>query len=469
MGSKTAILRVTCVLLLSSCAPTLQQEARLENKSVPDAYGAQGNDTNTAHMKWSEFFTDGKLDALIETALQNNQELNIVSIEIDIAKNEVMTREGEFLPKLDFKVGAGLEKAGRYTSNGVSDEAHGVPEHTPDLSFGFAASWEIDVWSKLRNATKAATLRYLASEEGRKFAVSVLVGEVADAYYELMALDAQLAVLQQNIAVQQNALEVVRLQKEAARVSELAVKRFEAEVLKNQSRQYTTQQEIYETENRINFLVGRFPQHVDRTSENFINIEPVAVHEGVPSQLLQNRPDIRKAELELEANKLDVQVAKASFYPRLGIGANIGYQSFDATKLLATPASLLYSLGADIMVPLLNRRGLTAAYYTANSVQLQAVYRYERALLKGFIEVANRVQLMQNLKQSEALRRQEVDALTQSIDISSRLFASARADYMEVLLTRRDALESQIELIEIKRKQMSAMVGLYQALGGGWR
>lgn len=469
MSNPYRIMGAACALLLFACAPALQQEARLENKSVPDGYLGQGDAANAAQMKWSEFFTDAKLDALIDTALQNNQELNIVSIEIDIARNEIMTREGEFLPKLDFKVGAGLEKASRYTSKGASDEAHGVPEHTPDFAFGFSASWEIDVWSKLRNATKAATLRYLASEEGRRFAVSVLVGEVADAYYELIALDAQLEVLQQNIAVQQNALEVVRLQKEAAKVSELAVKRFEAEVLKNQSRQYVVQQEVYETENRINFLVGRFPQHVDRTSENFINLQPVAVHEGIPSQLLQNRPDIRKAELELEANKLDVQVAKASFYPRLGIGANIGYQSFDVTKLVATPASLLYSLGADIMVPLLNRKGLTAAYYTANSIQLQAVYRYERALLKGFTEVANRLQLIHNLKESEALRRYEVDALIQSIDISSRLFASARADYMEVLLTRRDALESQIELIEIKRKQMNAMVGLYQALGGGWR
>jgi len=245
-------------VLTSGCIPALPHgRARAPHTEVPANYGGWADSTNSAQTKWSEFFTDPKLNALIETALKNNQELNIVSLEVDIVQYEIMARRGEYLPKVGFGLGAGIEKVGAHTSQGVADEVNGVPQHLPNFAIGFSASWEIDVWSKLRNATKAATLRYLASKEGRNFAVTRLVGEIASSYYELVALDALLDVLKQNIEIQQNALMVVKLQKEAAKVTELAVKRFEAEVLKNQSRQYALEQRRILAENRINFLGAR--------------------------------------------------------------------------------------------------------------------------------------------------------------------------------------------------------------------
>ncbi len=458
------------IVLTAACLPALPHgRARAPNTSIPASYGERMDANNSAQLKWREFFTDPKLSALIDLALKNNQELNIVSAEVDITQNEVLARRGEYLPKVAFRVGASLEKVGQYTSQGASDEVNGVPQHLPNFAFGFSASWELDIWSKLRNATKAASLRYLASQEGRNFAVTVLVGELASSYYELVALDAQLDVLKQNIELQKNVLMIVKLQKEAAKVTELAVRRFEAEVLKNQSRQYAIQQQLVQGEGRINFLLGRFPQHVDRSAQRFVELVPPIVHAGIPSQLLQNRPDVRRAQLELVATDFDFKAAKAGFYPSLGIGANIGYQSFDFLNLVATPASLVYNLAADLVAPLFNRKALTAAYFTANSKQLQAVYNYERAILNGYVEVFKLLALVHNLEQSYDLQAQQVDKLTQAIDISSRLFASARADYMEVLTTRRDALEAQIDLIENKKRQMIASVGLYQALGGGWR
>ncbi|HEX2571856.1 MAG TPA: TolC family protein [Polyangia bacterium] len=458
------------VLLASACIPALPHgRARAPHTDVPPNYGGPAETTNSAQLKWSEFFTDPKLNALIDAALKNNQELHIVSLEVDIANSEIIARRGEYLPKVDFGLGVGIEKVGRYTSQGASDEAHRVPTHLPNFAFGLSASWEIDIWSKLRNATRAATLRYLASKEGRNFAVTMLVGEIASSYYELVALDAELDLLKQNTELQKSVLAVVKLQKEAAKATELAVTRFEAEVLKNQSRQYVVQQQIVETEARINFLLGRFPQHVDRSELPFADVVPPIVHTGIPSQLLDNRPDVKQAQLELAAADLDFRVAKAGFYPALGLSANIGFQSFDISKLVATPASLIYSIGADLLAPLINRSALTSAYFTANSKQMQAVYSYERAILSGYIEVVKRLAAIHNLEESYALQVQQVDKLKQSIDISSRLFTSARADYMEVLLTRRDALEAQMELIENKKQQMTATVGLYRTLGGGWR
>jgi len=459
-----------CLLLPSACVPTLPHgKARAPNRGVPASYGGEADATSSAQLKWTEFFTDPKLNALIDAALKNNQELNIVSLEIDIAQNEIMTRRGELLPKVSFGTGAGIEKVGRSTSQGASDEAHGVAEHLPAFGLGFSFSWEIDIWSKLRNATKAAVLRYLSSKEGRNFAVTLLVGEIADSYYDLMALDAQLDVVKENIELQGHGLLAIRLQKEAAKVTELAVKRFEAEVLKNQGRQYVILQQIVEAETRLNFLVGRFPRHVDRSAQRYADLVPSVVHAGLPSQLLENRPDVKQAELELAAAELDVKVAKASFYPALGISARLGYDSFDFLKIVATPASLVYSIAADLVAPLFNRKAITASYFTSNSKQMQAVHRYERAILSGYTEVVKLLALIQNLERSYELQAQQVEKLTQSTELSSRLFASARADYMEVLLTRRDALEAQLELIENRKRQMTAAVGLYRALGGGWR
>lgn len=461
------------VLSLSSCVPSMK--LRNESKSVPDKYTDTADSTNSAMLKWNEFFTDPNLVALIDTALKNNQELNIMMMEIDIANNEVRARKGEYLPSVGLGAGAGIEKVGKYTSQGVSDEADEyepgkhVPEHLQDYMLGFFASWEIDIWKKLRNKKQAAFNRYLASIEGRNFMVTRLVAEIANSYYELLALDNELEIVKRNIEIQTNALKIVKMQKSAAKVTELAVKKFEAEVLKNRSNQFDIQQEIIETENRINFLVGRFPQPVARNSANFNDLLPTVIQEGVPSQLLENRTDVKQAELELMAAKLDVKAAKAAFYPSLSIRAGVGLNAFNLKYFITNPQSILYNVAADLMAPLVNRNGIKASYFSSGSKQMQAIYGYERTILKAYTEVANQLAMIENLDNSYELRTQEVEALNQSINISTSLFKSARADYMEVLMTQRDALEAKMELVETKKRQMNAMVNVYQALGGGWR
>jgi outer membrane protein TolC len=239
-------------------------------------------------------------------------------------------------------------------------------------------------------------------------------------------------------------------------------------VLDTQSLQYGIQQKITEAENRINFLIGRFPQPVKRSTETFSNLTPALVNAGIPSQLLENRPDIKQAELDLAAAKLDVKVAKARFYPSLSISAGIGYQAFDPS-FIVKPQSLIYSIAGDLMAPLINRNAIKATYYSANSKQIQAIYNYERTILNAYIEVANQMAKIDNMKKAFDLKSQQVDALNQSVDISNDLFTSARADYMEVLMTQRDALDSKFDLIEAKMQQMNAMVNIYRALGGGWK
>lgn len=464
---------VLAVLLFTSCVPALKvREART---STPASFTTTTDSTNVANTVWRTFFTDPNLRVLIDSALANNQELNIMLQEVAAAQAEVRARKGEYLPFVDIGAAAEVDKVGEFTRNGAVEhnldikEETRFPEPLPNYIIAARASWEIDIWKKLRNAKKAAMMRYLGTVEGRNFMVTHLVAEIANSYYELMALDNQLEILRKNIAIQQDALEIVKLEKQAAKVTELAVRRFEAEVLKNRSNLFDIQQRITETENRINFLVGRYPQTVTRSSGSFSSLVPDSISSGIPSQLLSYRPDIRQAELELAAAKLDVKAAKANFYPSVRLTAGIGLNAFDAALLTETPASLIYSVAGDLVAPLVNRNAIKATYIGATAHQMQAVYDYEQTVLNAYVEVVNQLSNIQNLRNSYDLRQQQVEALSSSITISNNLFRSARADYMEVLLTQRDALESKFELVETQKQRMNAMVNVYQALGGGWR
>ena len=445
-----------------------------ENKNVPAGYHETKDTVTIAKVKWKDFFRDPYLNALIDTALRNNQELNIILQDINIAKNEVRARKGAYLPFVNAGGGVGVDRSARYTRQGAVDAntdiepGKQIPDVLPDYLLAANISWEVDIWKKLRNARKSAIYSYLSTTAGKNFMVTHLIAEIANSYYELMALDNQLFIIKQNIEIQQNALAIVKLEKTAAKVTELAVRRFEAEVLKNQSRIFHIQQSIVEAENRINFLVARFPRPILRNSWTFIDLNTDSIQSGIPAQLLQNRQDIKQAELDLAAARLDVKVAKANFYPTLNITGVIGLEAFNPTYLVSKPESMMYNLGAGLFGPLINRNAIKATYYNASARQIQAAFNYERTILSAYIEVANQLSNINNLKKSYELRAKQVQTLTESIDISTRLFRFARADYMEVLLTQRDALESKFELIETKKQQMNAKVSIYQALGGGW-
>lgn len=460
-------------LTIASCAPGITRKT--ENTTTPGSYTGSEDTTNSADILWRDFFKDPNLSALIDTALKNNQELNIVLQEIEMANFEIGARKGEYLPFINLGTAAEVEKVGRYTSQGANDANTEImpgkefPEPLGDFYLGANVSWEIDVWKKLRNAKKAAALRYLSTVEGKNFLITQLVSEIAENYYELLALDNQLEIINSYIEIQENALNTVQLQKLSAKVTELAVKKFEAELLKTQSLQFIIQQSIIETENKINFLIGRYPEPIVRSSGNFLDLKWDSIYTGIPAQLLENRPDIRQAELELAAAKVDVNVAKAAFYPSIRLTAGVGYQAFNPKYLITTPESLIYSLAGDLMAPVINRNAIKAEYFASNAKQTQAVYEYERSILNAYVEVINQLSKINNYGASYQLRQQQVDVLTASVEIAGSLFKSARADYMEVLLTQRDALESKMELVETKQEQTHAIVCLYRALGGGWK
>lgn len=473
------IAAIALSLVLIGCRAPMATVIKDEVKeNIPQNFNQeeqQDANANSGTTPWRQFFTDPNLVSLIETALKNNQELLITLQEIEIAKSGVLAKKGKLTPTVSAGIGAGLKKAGRYTSEGAGDATTEIepgkemPDPLGNFEGGLMANWEIDIWKKLRTEKEAAVAHYLSTVEGKNFVLSNLIEEVADNYYELLALDNQLDIIQQYIKLQQRALEISKIQKEAAAATELAVKKFEAELAKSKAAEYTIRQDITEKENQINALLGRYPQPIVRSKESFMSTMPQTVYTGIPSQLLANRPDIKQAELELKASKLDVEAARKEFYPSLEISATLGLEAFKPSYLVKMPESIAYNLAGELAGPLINKSAIKANFQTADAKQIQSLYEYDKTILHAYLDVANLMSKVKNIDQYYQMKSQETKALDQSIDIANQLFRNSRADYLEVLLNQRDALDAKMELIEAKQKQLSTVVDIYKSLGGGWK
>lgn len=444
-------------------------------KPLPEFYTASKDTINVAATKWDVFYKDAYLKQLIETTLANNYDLLAAMQKIEIARNTVRFNKGAQLPSLNAGIGAAQRKFGLYTMDGAGNATtdmlpgQRVPEHLPDYLVGFNASWEVDVWGKLRSKKKAALARYSSSIEAKNAIQTALIAEVAATYFELLALDNELDIIRETILLQQAALAIIKIKKQAAVLNELAVKQFEGQVSNSKALEFEILQKITVAENKLNFLSGQFSKTVLRDKTKFNTLDSQLVSVGIPSQLLKNRPDIRQAELELFASKCDVKSAKAAFYPSFTITGSVGYQAFKTALLFQAPESFAYSILGGLSAPLLNRNAIKAQFNTAKANQTEALLNYQRIILSGYFEVANELSNLNNLKQFYELKEKEVATYTQSTAIANDLFKSGRASYLEVLMSQRTALESKIELITTRKLQHQSAIHLYKALGGGWQ
>ena len=462
-------------LILGSCkAPQIINKGT--KSTLPTAYNnATSADSSIAKISWKKYFSDQNLINLIDTALISNQDIAIALQHIEMAKSGVLLTKGALKPTVLFSPSASLRKFGLYTMDGAGNITTEivpnkiVPTHLPDFFAGFQASWEIDLYGKLRNRTKAAQTRLLASVEAKNYVVTNIVTEIALTYYELLALDNELNTIDAYVKIQENAVELVRVQKEAAATNELAVKQFEAQLLNLQEMRFIILQSIVENESKINYLIGRYPQPIRRTPTAIETLLPKTISTGIPTDLLLNRPDLRQAELNLSASKIDVQVARTAFLPSLNINSLLGLQAFRPDFLITKPASLAYGLLGGLAAPLINKSAIQAEFNYATASQLEALYAYNQQIIGAYIEVYNQMALIRNLEQSSQLKTRQSEVLSQSISISNELFRNNRATYLEVLVAQQNALEAKLSLIQLRKNQLQSSVNIYKALGGGWR
>ncbi|MCU0324360.1 MAG: TolC family protein [Spirosomaceae bacterium] len=446
---------------------------------APSKFMAKADSAASTLPLIKEIFADAELVSLIDSALKNNFDLQMTLQKIEMARAGVRFVTGNDKPTLAAGTSLGLRKFGKYTIDGVgnfdtnfspdiSDKQRIPDPFIPDYFVGVQSSWEIDIWGKLKSQRQAAMARLLASETGRNLLVTSLVSEISSAYFELLILDNELNFLEENIALQERAVEIIQTMKQAGQSNQLAVELSSAQLLASRAIKIEVTQEIIELENKINFLVGRYPQRVERPVKAWSDVQPPRLTMGIPSQLLENRPDIKQAEYELLATKADLFAAKAAFYPSLNLTGSLGFQSFRALSFLSPQSLALNTLGG-LVAPLANRRELIANLMASKAEQQTAYINYQKTIVGSFTEVYNFLKLIENTNDIYQLKSQEVNVLRTSIGTSTELFRYGRATYLEVITAQRNALQSQIELINLRKNQYRAVIGLYKSLGGGWR
>lgn len=440
---------------------------------VPVSFGRPGDTSAVDLTARNVFYASPYLNALIDTVLANNYDLMIATQRIRMSNAMVRQARAPLFPQVNAAVVPSIRKFGLYTMDGAGniatdiEDGKRVPIDLPDFYYGFQASWEVDLWGKLKNRKKSAMARYFATVEGRNLVQTSLVAETAAAYYELLSDEQVLRLLDQTIALQEEALKTVRVQKDAAMVNELAVQQFEAQLLGMKSLRLEMQQQIVEDEIRLNYLAGRFAQPIPRDTTFFMAAEIPTIHTGVPTSLLRNRPDIRQAEWELVAAKADLSAARAAFLPSLTITGGLGLQAYRNGLIFMLPESIAYSLIAGLTAPVINRNIIKAEFARADAQQLETLYQYRKTVARGYFEVYQELRNIRALSQIFANRQQETALLSSSIQVSADLFRTGRANYLEVLLARQNALRSNIELINTRKNQYLAAINLYRSLGGG--
>ncbi|SDM21802.1 efflux transporter, outer membrane factor (OMF) lipoprotein, NodT family [Catalinimonas alkaloidigena] len=461
----------SCKVAKPVSMPTFQQPpATFATNQNPDSLGI-------GDQRWDDFFADAYLVDLIDVALRNNPDVLVALQRVERAQADVMVARGALLPSLNGQATASVDRYGQYTMNGVgnfdtnlSDNVEGkqqIPNPTPYYFLGLQSSWEIDLWGKLRSRREAAYARLLATEKGRQLVTTSLVSQVASNYYDLLALDSELKIIRDNIELQEVALEIVEIQKLGGRATELAVQQFEAQLLRTRSLAVERQRAITQVENRLNRLLGRYPQAIERDSSIQGQPLPDQIQAGVPSRMLLRRPDIQQAELDLTAARADIDAARAAFLPSLTLTPYVGVEAFRASVLL-DPASLAAGILGGLTAPLFNKYQNRANYRRSVAAGKEALYTYQKRILTGYEEVMTELNNIDQLRSAYALKQQEVDVLGRAVTTANDLFLAGYASYLEVVTAQRNVLEAELTLIGYRRDIFMSVVNLYRALGGGW-
>lgn len=469
MKNKVGYIFTILVTLLSIVACKTPQ-ATMPKDTLKVSLPALSKDSSvTISPAWRDFFQDPILQTLIDTALQNNQNLKITVQELAIARSAMTAKQGALLPSVTANIGAGVSKVGRYTAEGAGNvdteitPGHKVPTVIPDLAPTLQFDWTIDLWNKLNSSKKAAVERYLASEAGQRAVKSQLVADVAENYYILLALDYKLSVMQEYISLQKNAVKIARIQKEADAGTQLAVEQFDAELAKAQADEYLLRQSIIETENNLNLLLSRFPQTIQRTKVDFLQLPMPTTSHSLSTQLLLQRPDVVQAEHELAAAKWDVETARKEFLPTFNLSAAIGLNAFNPKYLFKLPQSLVFNALGGLTAPLINKKAIQANFAQADAMQVEALYNYDKTLLTAFIETSTLQSKIANIKLLQQYKEKQNEALKRAVSAAQQLYLNNRATYLDVIDSERGQLDCKMELIDTKSQQLSTLIEIYRA------
>ena len=419
-----------------------------------------------ADLKWFEVFKDERLQEMVRTALVRNYDVRDAVVRIEAARaNLGITRADQF-PTIE--AGASVATA-RTSTSGAFPLPDGFDQTRTFGAVGLTLlSYEIDIWGRLRRATEAARADLLASEHNRQAVVTILVSDVASSYFNLLELDMELEIARRTLSVRQDSLSLIRSREKGGLGTLLDVRQGEQLVHGAAQVIPALEQLIEQTENQISYLLGGSPGAIDRGRPLSEHPHPPSVPAGLPSALLDRRPDIRAAEQNLVAANAIIGVAKAAYFPRISLTGLFGFQSDDLGSLFSGPTRV-WQFVPQVSQPIFNAGRLRSNVKLAEAQQQLALIEYERVIQNSFREVSDT--LIQYRKVREIRTEQEllVATLQDRARMAYRRYEGGIDTLLSALDSDRDLFEAELRLAQTKRNELLALVQLYRALGGGWQ
>ncbi|MEG9327590.1 efflux transporter outer membrane subunit [Salinimicrobium catena] len=456
------ILAVATLLSLQSCfvAKDYERPAEVVQEEFFRTDQLPQDSLSITEVSWREMFTDPFLSTYIEEALANNLDIRIALQQMNMARAYLKQGKASYFPS----VNAGFSVVHQELA-GNNQSLYGRSsieqfDLTADLS------WEADIWGKIRSNEKALQASFLQSVEAHKAVKTELIANLASLYYRLLALDEQLEVTRQTVLNRERSLETIRALKDAGNVTEVGVQQTQAQLYRAQAVVIDLENEIRLLENTFSILLGDAPHQIERSDLERQEVL-TELKTGVPVQLLRNRPDVAAAEFNLINAFQLTNVARSNFYPSLRINASTGFQSLDLEDLIDTN-NLFASIVGSLTQPIFNRRQIKTQYEVAQAREEIAFLNFRQALLLASGEVSDALYNYQAATEKMEVKLKEAESYDLATSYSEELLNNGLANYLEVLTARENYLNAQLELINIRYDELSAIVNLYQALGGGW-
>ena len=450
---KKIIVLTTAPALLSSCGIyTKYQPAETTPDNLYGEEVAVDDTTNFGNVNWRELFTDPQLQALIEQGLQNNTDLRSAQLQIEEAEAALMSAKLAFLPSF------ALSPQGTISSfdGGKATKTYTLP---------VTASWELDIFGRLRNAKQQAKALYAQSKDYQQAVRTQLIAGIANVYYTLLMLDEQLAISQQTEEAWKETVASTRALMDAGLANEAATSQMEAAYYSVQTSILDLKEQINQVENSLALLLAETPRRYERGKLADQRLpEDVAV--GVPMQMLSNRPDVRAAERSLEQAFYATNQARAAFYPSIVLSGSAGWTN-SAGSMIVNPGKFLASAVGSLTQPLFNKGQIMAQYRIAKAQQEEASLSFQQALLNAGSEVNDALVACQTSKAKTLLFEKQIQSLEKALESTSLLMEHGTTTYLEVLTARQSLLSAQLSQTANRFTEIQSVINLYQALGGG--
>ncbi|MFZ4860957.1 efflux transporter outer membrane subunit [Sphingobacterium sp. Mn56C] len=439
--------------------------------AVPDTFRTDipvVADSSMGNIPWRDFFQDPVLQGLIDTAIVQNMDLNLAVKNIETAQLLLRQAKAGNIPAINLQIQATSTNPSNNSLNGLSLGQFLGQNHIEDYTAALGLSWEADIWGKIKNQKAAALAAYLQTEEARKAVQTQLVSQVANGYYQLLMLYQLREIAEQNLGLTENTLKMAQQQYEVGDISLLAVEQVAAQRLAAAALIPDFEQQIQLQENALRILSGEFPKAI-KTSAKLAAIHlPVDINVGIPAELLSKRPDVKQAELRVTAASASQQVAKAQLYPSLTISAQAGLNAFKTSNWFTIPASLFGTVTGGITQPILQRRELKTKYEVARVDYEKSVIQFRQSVVNAVGEVSDALVSLEKLQDKQRIVQRKAEKLKGAINHADLLFETGTASYLEVITAQSNALQSELELAQIHKAELTAVINLYRALGGGY-